>query len=152
MGMLQYGIFGIGGVAALIAITGTNQQPAAAFAVDAATARERLVDAKRVVNGTGMGSLKLRSAGVDGDLVRVRVQRAGDERSIICLVAVEPSGEAASAADVDCSTAGNGTGAAATRARAMMAVVVEEHVAASINQTEYDIDAVSDQMISMIRF
>ncbi|MBA4748691.1 MAG: hypothetical protein H2056_08260 [Sphingopyxis sp.] len=152
MGMLQYGIFGFGGVAALIAVTGTNQQSAATFAVDAATAQERLVDAKRVVNGTGMGSLNLRSAGVEGDQVRVRIQRAGDENSITCLVAIEPSGEAASATDVDCSTDGNGTGAAANKARAMMAVIVEEHVAASINQTEYNIDAVSDQMISMIRF
>jgi hypothetical protein len=148
MGMLQNLVLGIGGIAGVVAFSSSQEPPQ--FAVDAETARERLLYSKRVVNGTGMGSLTVKGSGEDEGRVRISIQRAGNSNSIICLVAVEPAGETGSGAQVDCSEAGQGSGGNLARARRAMAVVVEEHVAASVNETEYDVGAVSDKIISMI--
>lgn len=150
MTIVKYGIpvLMLGGVYA--ALPERSGPQSATFSVPAPTARARLQSAHRVIEGTGLGSLTVQSAGADGDAALVGVTRAGQARTILCRVVVAADGPGQSRATVDC--AQPGTKDQPTRAAAVqaMTIVVGEHVAASITQRPYDIDTVANRMMALV--
>jgi hypothetical protein len=111
---------------------------------------QRLQVERRVVNGTGLGSLTLHTNGGDENSINLVVERAGSPQSFACVVLIEAVSEKESSGQVDCSKSDGPKTGKTKKARDMMAVVVREHVRATIAKVPYDTAKVADAMMSMI--
>ena len=120
------------------------------FAQPAETATNRIKAERRVVNGTGMGSLTIESGGRDQQALLVSVKRAGDPRRVKCRVTISPVSPAESTAEVDCTQPAVGDEPLRPVAIKAMEIIVREHVAATIEKRLYDTDRVADRMIGLI--
>ena len=111
---------------------------------------ERLRSKQRVVEGTGMGSLTLAATGADGDALLIGITRAGDAKTLTCRVAIGPVSPATSSAEADCAQKPlDGRPIRRVAAKALELVVIE-HVAATVENRAYDIDAVSTRLIALV--
>ena len=136
--------------AAWYVLPGREDGRSQTFAVPAATAVDRLGAKSRLVEGTGMGSLTIASAGTDGQALLIGVTRAGAPRSVKCRVTITPVAPAESNATVDCTqTAGQDAPARDVAVKAVT-MVVREHVAATVEARPYDIEKVADRMITLV--
>ena len=135
--------------AGYVALSGGASGPAASFAAPAAKAIERLKAKERVVNGTGMGSLTIDSAGMHDGALLIRIARAGDPHRVKCRVTVSAVSPQESRSAVDCSQPG-GTSAMRRVGIQALDVIVREHVAATIEKRAYDTDRVADSMIGLV--
>lgn len=122
---------------------------AQSFQHPADTAIKRLEAKSRIVNGTGMGSLTVSGGNVSGDGVAIWVSKAGQTRRLRCLVTVTPNGDAASTAETDCSQPQVADKPLVGVGVKALDIVVREHVAATIDARDYNIDEVSDKMIAL---
>ncbi|MES2753643.1 MAG: hypothetical protein V4659_03165 [Pseudomonadota bacterium] len=120
------------------------------FAVPATEAIGLLDAETRTVNGTGMGSLKLKSAGYDGGTVRIVVKRAGDKHRVECLVNVAAVAAAQSTATTDCTQPPGADRPMQAVGVKALNMVVGEHVAATIERRTYDIDGVATGMMGLV--
>jgi hypothetical protein len=120
------------------------------FPVSQDLAISRLQEEHRVINGTGLGSLTLYSDGRDEKGITIAVERAGSPRPINCAVLIEMVSDQEVTSQTDCARSEAPTNAAQKKARRMIAVIVREHVRATIENAPYDIDKVSSMMIGMI--
>lgn len=127
-------------------------QPSATqrFAHPADAAIKRLAVKSRVVNGTGMGSLTISGGNVNKDRVAVWVRRAGQMRSVKCLVTVVADSATESTATTDCAQPEAAGKPLAETAIKAMTLVVREHVAATVDTRAYDVDKVADEMIALV--
>ncbi len=128
----------------------TPAEASLVLAQPVAAAAERLRSERRVVEGTGMGSLTIAAAGADGDVLLIGITRAGDPKTVICRVSIAPASPATSSAQVDCTQK-------QLKDRPMLRVgtkaldlVVTEHVAATVEDRAYDIDRVSTRLIALV--
>ena len=110
---------------------------------------ERLRGEERVVEGTGMGSLRIAAAGTDGDALLIGVKRAGDPRAVTCRVTIAPASPETSSALVDCTQKQLDDRPIRRVAVRALDLIVSEHVAASVHDRAYDIDAVGTRLIAL---
>lgn len=120
---------------------GTLAQPAE-------TAIARIKAERRIVEGTGLGSLTIASEGTDGQKLLVSVEKAGEPRRVKCRVAISPVSLGESSADVDCTQPGPDEPVGQLGSKAM-AMIVREHVVAAVEKRPYDIDKIADRMIAL---
>lgn len=125
------------------------------FAQPAGEAVARLGDADRVVEGTGMGSLMILPGETLGDEtqggdVAIFVRRAGDSHPVRCHVTVSSISETSSRAAVDCKQPGFERGGAQEVATQAITLVMREHVAATVDKRDYDIDSVANAMLTLV--
>jgi hypothetical protein len=120
------------------------------FAQPAAIAIERIEAKRRVVNGTGLGSLTIESAGTDQSALLIGVTKAGDPHSAKCRVTISAVSARESRADLDC-TQTNVQDKTARRVGAeALGLIVGEHLAATVENRPYNIDRVADSMIALV--
>ncbi len=120
------------------------------FTQPAGTAIERLAAKSRVVNGTGMGSLTISGGDADKDSVAIWIRKAGQLQRVRCVVTIAADSSTESTATTDCSqpkAVGKPLAEVGVKA---MTLVVREHVAATVEAREYDIDKVADEMIALV--
>lgn len=110
------------------------------FAHPARTAIERLEAKRRVVEGSGLGSLTIERAGTTRGTVLLRVTGAGEPRGVTCRVAVSPVSSYTSRTDTDCAQPGAGDRPLPRLGSRALAIVVREHVAATIEDRPYAAD------------
>jgi hypothetical protein len=120
------------------------------LAQPAEIAAARLREKSRVVEGTGMGSLTIAPAGASAGAILIGVTRAGDPRRVTCRVAIASASAETSRAEVDCAQAPSQHPPIRRVGVKALELVVREHVAASVAQRPYDIDAVSDRLIALL--
>lgn len=149
LGKLAVAALGLGAVYA--ALPSLRTKPVQSFDQPAETAIARLQAKSRVVEGTGMGSLTIDGEGVDdqGKLL-IGVKRAGDPRTVRCRVAVAPVSPVKSTADVDCSQPAAADQPMRRLGADAIAIVVREHVAATIDDRPYDVDRVADRLLAFL--
>lgn len=143
-----WGCLAIGG--AYVAVPTEQANSAQSFAQSPDAAIAALMQERRVVNGTGLGSLTVASQGMDGHAVLIGVTRAGDTQSVICRVAVSAASPGQTRAAVDCTEAGAEDEPMRRLGAKAMAIIVREHVAATIEKRPYDIDRVADRVLALI--
>lgn len=119
----------------------------ATFDQSARTAVERLQAARRAVDGTGLGGLNVEAMNTDRDAVRIRVMRAGDPVGATCRVTIRPAFADKSHVRTDCTQPNTADQAMRRLGSEALAIVVREHVAAAIENRDYDIDRVAGRMI-----
>jgi hypothetical protein len=146
---------GIGALAAAAVIWWQDSsQYSAAKAQLAQAAIERLKAKRRVVEGTGAGSLTIESAGTDRGAVLIAVTRAGEEQSVKCRATVSPDTSLFSFSDlsteVDCTPPGANVEPVRQLGAKAMEIIVREHVAATIEEREYDIAGTSSELITFL--
>lgn len=156
MGTYKFAISAIGlAVSGVMFASGGAVENEIDFAVPAATAMDRLDLANRAVEGTGMGSLTLwADRGYTTNAVKVAVQRAGSS-AIYCAVTIDPDSETKSRATIDCGQQQvANTSASNEKMRELgeeaLTFVVAEHVKASVEARDYDVDRVADQMLAFM--
>lgn len=120
------------------------------FETPVKTALDRLEAKDRVVNGTGLGSLTLSGHSRDKNTVLVSVRRAGAENRINCQITLTPVSSGGSSAETDCTQAKTKDRPTAKLAVQAFNIVVQEHVAATIEDRKYDVEGVADQMLAFI--
>ena len=120
------------------------------FVTPVETALERLEAKDRVVNGTGLGSLTIMGHTRHANTVSVSVRRAGDEHRVQCHVTLTALSAGGSSAQTDCTPEITKTRPAAKLAVQALNIVVEEHVAATVENRAYDVDGVADQMLAFV--
>ena len=120
------------------------------LAQPAQIAIERLEAERRVVEGTGLGSLTIESDGADRGALLIRVTRAGDPHSVKCRVAVSPVSPGESRADIDCSQPNAKDQPMRRLGAEALGIIVREHVAATVGERPYDTDRVADRMIALV--
>src|SRR3954469_7915668 len=125
VGKFAVAALGVGAVYA--ALTSSSPKAVQTFDQPAPTAISRLQAKSRIVEGTGMGSLTIASAGTDRGKLLIGVKRAGDPRTVKCRVEVSPVSPVKSEADVDCSQKGAADQPMRQVAVDAMAIVVREH-------------------------
>jgi len=113
-------------------------------------ALQRLEAKRRVVKGTGLGSLTIDSGGTHDGALLIRVTRAGARRSVKCRVTIAPVSDRQSRAAVDCTQARAADRPIARVAEQAFAIVVREHVAATVAARPYDTDGVADRMVALV--
>jgi hypothetical protein len=148
LGKLAVALLGLGAVYAALPTLRAKAVPT--FDQPAETAVERLQSKSRVVEGTGMGSLTIASAGTDQDKLLIGVTRAGDPRTVKCRVEVTAVSPVKSRADVDCSQPAAPDRPMRQVASDALAIVVREHVAATIEDRPYDVDRVADRLMAFL--
>ena len=148
MALGRYVMASIGIGAACVALAIGHLSRVDTFAQPARTAIERLAAKQRVVEGTGLGSLTIKSAGTAQETLRLSVTGAGEPRSVICRVTVSTVSSHTSRADTDCTQPNAGDQPMRRLGSKALAIVVREHVAATIEDRRYDIDRVANRMIA----
>jgi hypothetical protein len=118
------------------------------FATAPETALQRLEARHRIVNGSGLGSLTIEGRSRHEGTVGVVVQRAGSQHWIDCQVAITSLSSGGSSAITECAQAAPGP--TAKLAIQALNIVMKEHVAATIEDREYDIDGVADKMLAFM--
>lgn len=148
-GRLIWGIAAFGGM--YVALPHDQASSVQSFATPAPDATQKLLSERRVVNGTGMGSLTVAAQGSDGDALMIGVTRAGDPKSVLCRVAVTSDAPDTSDVAIDCTQTGaeknkpmRDVGAKA------IAIIMREHVAATIEARIYDIDGVANKVMALV--
>lgn len=109
----------------------------------------RLRGEERVVEGTGMGSLKIAASGTDGDALLIGIKRAGDRKAVTCRVTIAAASPTTSSALVDCTQKQLDDRPIRRVAARALDLIVTEHVAATVDARAYDIDAVSTRLIAL---
>lgn len=120
------------------------------FATPVETALTQLEARDRVVEGTGLGSLTIAGHERRSNAVLVTVRRAGNEHRLDCHVTVTPLTSGGSSAETDCTQPSTKARPAAALAVQALNMVVEEHVAATVEGRAYDVDSVANQMLSFV--
>ena len=139
---------GIGG--AYVALPTGQPDTAQTFALTAQAATERLEAKHEVVNGTGLGSLTIRSAGTERGALVISVKRAGDPRGVECRVTISPATPDTSRAQTDCTQPNSKDQPMRHLGSNALALVVREHVAATLEGRRYDTDRVANGMIALV--
>jgi hypothetical protein len=121
-----------------------------ALSQPAALALQRLQTKSRIVNGTGMGSLTIKSGGTENDGIKINVQKAGQPEGLSCVVAIDSVSQTASLANINCEQLQAPEGAKRKIGEEALAIIVREHVAATVDDRDYDINAVSNRMIKLV--
>lgn len=134
--------------AAWYALSGGQSADSQKFVQPAETAIQRIETKHRVVNGTGLGSLTIESAGRDGQASLIRVKKAGALQAVKCRVTISPLSPGESSAEVDCTQPGADDQPARRLGVKAITIVMREHVAATIEDRPYDIDGVANRMIA----
>jgi hypothetical protein len=148
LGKILIGGAAIGGV--YLAIPSAQPRSAAVFPQTAAKATARLEAKRRVVNGTGMGSLTLDYAGRDKGALLISVKRAGEPHKVKCRVTVIAETPDTARAETDCTQPAGKDAPMRALGAAAMNIVVGEHVAATVTGRDYDVDGVANRMIALV--
>lgn len=148
IGKLVLGGFALG--AGYFAWPAKTPEPGRVFAQGAPVVTAQLERRRRVVEGTGLGSLTVAGVGTDRGAVLISVAKAGDPNRFVCRVAVAPVTPDSSSAQVDCTPPAGRDGAIRDVGAKAMTMIVDEHVAATIDGRSYDTDGVADRMIALI--
>lgn len=148
IGKFAFAALAAGG--AYIGLLSGEKDSAWTFDRPAASIVDRLTASRRIVDGTGLGSLTIAGAGMDGNAVRLSVTRAGERRSAHCRVHVEPLSPDTSRARLDCAQADVQDERRRRLGAEGLAIIVGEHIAATALDRPYDIDRVADATIAFI--
>jgi hypothetical protein len=146
-GKYVIGTLGIGSV--YYAVPALKSDPVPTFPLAAQVVFDRIEAKERVVNGTGMGSLRLTASRLDDGLLRVSVKKAGNPKSVPCQVIITAIAADRSSANVDCSQPQLPDQPMRRVGVKALEMVVREHVAATAGNREYNVDAVADRMIGL---
>lgn len=150
-GKLTLAGLALGGAYALF--PGGRSDPGVALAAPAPTAIARIGAERRVVEGTGLGSLTIRGLGADGRALLVGVKRAGDPRMARCRVLVTPapaSTSTGSRAAIDCAQERVADPAMRRLGAQVLGIVVAEHVDAAAADRPYDAGRVSERLMAAV--
>ena len=126
-----------------------SSQAELAFDLPAKDVVQRIT-ASRTVEGTGMGSLRLSGYALGPREVRITVARAGTSGTVKCTVNVAEESATSSSASLDCTQSKAKNATVNRLGGEAMAIVVSEHVRASVLKQPYDIDGVGDKMLSFM--
>jgi hypothetical protein len=137
-------------LAAYAAFSARQPKAVQSFAEPTTTAIDRLRVKRRVVNGTGLGSLTIESAGSERGALLIGVTRAGEARTVKCRVTISSLSERESRAATDCTQPAIANQPMGRLGDEALAVVMREHVAATIEDRRYDIDSVADRMMAIV--
>ncbi|QAY77964.1 hypothetical protein [Sphingosinicella sp. BN140058] len=148
LGKIVMAGFALGGL--YVAMPRGRADPALLLPQPMKVSVERLRASRRVVEGTGMGSLTVAGAGAAGGALLIGVSRAGDPHRVTCRVAITPASPTTSRAEVDCDQTASKDEPTRRVAVKAMALVVREHVAATVEDRPYDIDGVANRMIALL--
>lgn len=148
MGKILVGAAGLGGI--YVASTSVQSDPGMQLKVPLAYAMERLADSHRIVNGTGMGSLKIAGGRFEDGARLINITRAGNPRPLHCRVKLAAVTDDTSRADIDCAQPKVADQALRQIGEKALGIVVSEHVAATVEGRDYDIDGVADRMIGLV--
>jgi hypothetical protein len=127
-----------------------DQQEKATFAVSQDVASQMLDRERRVVNGTGLGSLTLHGNGIEQQNVFVSITRAGSPKSVTCAVTIIAVSDQTSSSEVDCAKSVPSSSANEQTLREVLEVIVKEHVRATLQKTTYNVADVSNIVMTMI--
>lgn len=147
-GKLFWGIAAFGGIYG--ALPSEEASSVQSFGTSAPEATQRLLSERRVVNGTGMGSLTVAAQGFDGQAMTIGVTRAGNAHGIPCQVAVSADADGGSDVAIDCTQPGAGNTPMRDVGAKAIAVIVREHVAATVESRTYDIDSVTNKVMALV--
>lgn len=130
-----------------VAYSSVAPPPGERFAVDLATARDRIEAARNHIIGTGLGPLTLESGGRAGDVLLVSITHRRD-KTFTCGVTLSALAPRETNALVDCTQPQIADATARRLGDQLFGMIVREHVAAAIKERPFDTPRVANGVIA----